>query len=254
MPMPRMPAQLATPQALSMTREHWIAAAVLGGLRKATKDPSRRPDHDRGRKRNILNDIDGAIGELVVLRHLEGLGGRVRHILFSPDGSVDRPDFALEFEGCVWRLEAKAHCIGQGRRRFLINDEAHERAKGRGTHFYVPVITAYGSAMAYVGRAIDVAHVDSWNKGKLRPDGDPARMLDIKDTIQQYFGAVDLDELGRDAKVVSKEELQAVASEAGRRLDEFVSKGWDLCAMSSAQIVSLLTGWVRQSRAVPPAP
>src|SRR4051812_23312573 len=78
----------ATPRELSITSTTWAAAAFIGGLRTASNEEGRRRFQDRGALINAFVDLQGVIGELLVLSELETAapGWSVAHGLLHWDG------------------------------------------------------------------------------------------------------------------------------------------------------------------------
>src|SRR4051812_15519704 len=67
-------AQLGLPLRARLSADTWRAAAVLGRLRTLVNDRHRSSDRDRGQGKNLLNDLQGALGELIGLELLQRRG------------------------------------------------------------------------------------------------------------------------------------------------------------------------------------
>jgi len=83
---------------IPLTRADWIAATVIAALRRSLNDAIRASHRDRGRQKNLLADLDGAIGELVALKRIEQAypGCRVTYTAVSWDGPVNDVDAAVD--------------------------------------------------------------------------------------------------------------------------------------------------------------
>lgn len=62
---------IGQPRTIAVSRELWLAAAVLGGLRQAVNDTLRSRHRDRGDTKNALGDMQGCFGELFLASLLE---------------------------------------------------------------------------------------------------------------------------------------------------------------------------------------
>src|SRR5688500_5757443 len=119
---------LLEPTGFPLDARTWRAAGVLAGLRRATNETTRGGDRDRGERKNIANDLLGAVTELTALRACEEIEGvTVEHSLLDVRGPVDhRTDLTLVRRSRL-PLETKGHFL-DGRKRFLaVNYRAHAR-------------------------------------------------------------------------------------------------------------------------------
>jgi hypothetical protein len=180
---------LIGPQCVAVDESVWQAAAVLAGLRRATNEPHRARDRDRGGVINRHNDLLGAFTELVALGVCEQLPDvQVQHALLDLAGSVDDVDLVLTRRSTL-KLEAKGHFFGPGKTRLAINKRAHDRSVSRGAHGYLPIFTVPGSARVFVGRIFPIAEVDSWNVEMLGRHRDPARTTPLGAAVTAVVGA-----------------------------------------------------------------
>lgn len=187
---------------LEVTREDWIAAAVIGGLRTGSNDGHRVAEQDRGRDGNPLVDLQGVLGELLVMRLLGEL---------FPTASLDAelltwgaggsPNLQLHADATLGEgeeslsLEAKCHLhsdgdpvTGKGRKRlFLINEIAHTRSVARGAAGFLPILTLLASSLAVVGRLVLVEEVADWEVTRPRAGGAPARTIKLEAMCERYF-------------------------------------------------------------------
>ena len=172
----------------TLTQTDWRAAGVLAGLRRATNEGIRAADRDRGQDKNILNDILGALTELLALHACEELPGvLVQHSLLDLSGPIrDATDLVLVRRRRML-LETKGHFLDQGKRYLAVNVRAHDRSRRRGAEGYVPVVSALGARGAVTGRVIPVGALDSWDVRRLGQHPDPARVLPIDAAVETYF-------------------------------------------------------------------
>src|SRR5262249_48377272 len=120
--------QLGLPRKIELSAALWAAAAVLGRLRTLVNDNYRRKVRDRGMAKNILNDLQGALGELVGLELLNrgGISARAQGLL-DLGGSVNRPDLVAA-AGLPVPLDVKCHFDEPRKRLFLVNEKARLRS------------------------------------------------------------------------------------------------------------------------------
>ena len=189
----------------------WGAAAYLGGLRTASNDARRRVDQDRGSLGNLVVDLQGVLGELIMLRASTDLDGwTAHHTLFDSAGGgsatvssavdvalsspqqrvtartlrgttlpdVNRP--AREF-----RVEAKCHLdlsqplIEAGQRPkadFAVNRKAVLDSMVVGADAVVCVVAAPGHDIAVRGRMLPIGDVLEWEVVDYRADNLALRM------------------------------------------------------------------------------
>lgn len=180
--------QLAAPRTIRLSGNHWRAAARLAGLRKGVNDGQRSEHRSRGEGKNLLNDLQGAIGEIVALMAVEACGARgVQHHPISFEAHVDDVDLRLADAGGVVGLEAKCLLVENGKRRFLVNKKAHERSVARGAVGFIPVLTAEGAPQALVGRVVPVHELERWAVVDFGY-GDPAYSLPLREACRSLFG------------------------------------------------------------------
>jgi hypothetical protein len=181
-------ANLAMPVQLRLREDIWLAAAALAGLRKAVNDPIRGQNRSRGAAKNVLNDIQGAIGELLALQRVSEVASieRVEHNLLSLSSPIDDVDVIIGEGEHSLPLEAKCLLMEQRKRLFLVNQIAHQRSLARKAQGYIPILTSPGSSTAFVGALIPVAEIDKWPVHQFQY-GDPAYGLDLPSFTARYF-------------------------------------------------------------------
>ena len=152
------------PSCLPLSKKHWRTALVIAYLRKLVNDPIRARHRDRGEQKNILNDLQGSIGELaaIVAAENETLIESTQHDLLSFSGPVDDVDLIACTVDRDFRIEAKCLLMQGNKRLFLVNQVAHERSLARHATGYLPVITSTAAPVAFIGRLIPAEELDSW--------------------------------------------------------------------------------------------
>lgn len=180
--------RLRLPRRIQLSRELWIAASVLGLLRTVINDEHRQAIRDRGAANNLLNDLQGSLGELVGLELLDraGLGVGARGLL-DLNGSVDRPDLVVDTAPQVL-LDVKCHFDKPNKRLFLINEKARIRSISRGVVAFLPVVTAALCRYAIVGAPIPVEQLNEWKLEIVGKYGDPSRQLSLPALDQKFLG------------------------------------------------------------------
>ena len=129
---------LRLPRSVGLSSGTWVAAAVLGLLRTAVNDSHRRTVRDRGKTKNVLTDLQGALGELVGLELLDRAGlGQPTVGLLDLEGSVDLPDLVANTQPPV-SLDVKCHLDVEGKKLFLVNERARRRSVKRGVQAFLP--------------------------------------------------------------------------------------------------------------------
>jgi hypothetical protein len=206
-----------------LTRDVWLASAVLAGLRVAANDRFRSADRDRGREKNWLADIWGVIGEVVALRRVDELtGAPVHHHPIDFERSVDRVDLSIMLDDGALLLEAKAHLLQAGKVWFMVNRRAHTRSVRRGAVGYVPVLTALGGRRALVGPMLTIQQVDAWDAPAVRLD-DPAIGASLGQMCREHFALAqsEAEALVDRAALADEAELRSMAADAGGRVDQW---------------------------------
>jgi hypothetical protein len=230
------------PRDLTLTNELWLAAAALAGLRVAVNDPSRRPNRDSGPEGNALNDLVGALSELIALRAIEGLGPtRLAHNLLDLHHAVDDVDLTAEFHGSSLQLEVKGHFHDSRKRYFLVNEQAQARSRRRDAQGHLPVVTRLLHDRARVGQVIRIDEIERppWQPPRrFGARDDPAWSLPLKAMTDRYLGGV-LIPPGRPVRV-TRQQLDLVHERAQAALPRLRSSGFSLRGLPAAQIVRVL--------------
>lgn len=238
---------LGKPTSIALDRGLWEAAAVLGGLRKATNESIRSRERDRGARGNMLNDLEGAVSELAALKHITGIlpsGARVAHRLLSLAGPVDESDMELIGPELGIRLEVKGLLAEDRKKRFLINCRAFERSKERGANGYLPLITSSGASTAYVGSVVDMREVEAWRVEDLGY-GDPARSVPLGEFAAAHMGVAE-DEMRRSLRRSEGSaarwngDLARLFVKAEAALCDLKRKGFSIDGMPLEQLVASL--------------
>jgi hypothetical protein len=175
------------PTDLNLTSGDWRAAAALGALRMAVNDGQRHARRDRGQALNILNDLIGAIGEIICLAYLEELGANdIKHQSLNLQHSVDDVDFRFHYQARPYAVEVKCELLEPRKSRFLINEIALTRSKARGAQVFIPIISSVGSSICYVGKSIPLEDIEGWPIEQFQY-GDPACSKRLFEVVPIYF-------------------------------------------------------------------
>jgi len=181
---------LDAPAEMKLDRSFWVAAAAVAVLRKAVNDPFRQEHRSRGEAKNLLNDLEGAAGELAALKHFGGFTGsdlEVTHDILSLHGPVDEVDFRIEEPDGITLMEVKALLVESGKGLFLINREAFGKSRRRGAQGYLPVLSSEGSGLALLGTLLTMDQVGKWREYDFGY-GDPAVGVPLGQLTQANFG------------------------------------------------------------------
>lgn len=242
--------RLGLPRAIRVSASTWTASAVLGLLRTSVNDGFRAEDRDRGHRKNVLNDLQGSLGELLGLFLLDraelpaAAGG-----LLDLEGSVDLPDLAVEAEPPMY-LDVKCHLDEPGKHLFLVNERARRRSVGRGVAGYLPIAAAAGRERALVGRLIPADLVAGWKLGVLGAHRDAARQLPLPELAAKFFeaGHVRWGQRGQwGAEVVAPDFLRALTAQVNARmLSQLRAEGFTLEGLTAAQARDRLLSLIRK--------
>lgn len=213
--------RLGLPRAIRVSASTWTAAAVLGLLRTDVNDSFRSGDRDRGHRKNILNDLQGSLGELLgqLLLDRAGLPAAAGGLL-DLEGSVDLPDLVVGTDPPIF-LDVKCHLDEPAKRLFLVNERARLRSVRRGVAGYLPIVAAVGRDRALVGRIIPNEVVASWKVGVLGAHHDAARQLPLPELAVKYLDVQDMrwGQPGRwGAEVVPPDFLRALPARVNTQL------------------------------------
>lgn len=238
---------------VEVSRDEWIAAAVIAGLRTASNE-DRKEHRSRGEEKNALNDIQGVIGELIALNALERVHGgeNVAHSILHWDGGAgkvqDDVDLVLTIPGHgTLRFESKCHLDEPSKKMLLVNRLAHERSTRRGSQGYIPIIGSLGRERAHLGHLIHQEELDHWPP---RDYGykDIALGRPLKEVSMELFG-VSWRELKASLhsadEIASERTLRRVARGAERRFDELRASAFDLSGLSCKSLVKVARGQAR---------
>ena len=246
-----------------LSPQTWLAATTVAILRKKVNDGRRADIRDRGEDKNLLNDLNGAAGELVFLRLLEREGAtNIEHDLLNFGGPVNDVDFKAIIMGRRELFEVKCLLMSffgaaPQKEWFLINEKAHQRSMKRGAPFYVPVLSKKYGGWAYVGKPISQAELESeaWTVRNFGEHEDPAIAQPLSVFMRPHFGKffpAMSQELEKDVWDGKEAERLLVAS-AGRIFEvanERLADG--IKNISAAEVVSAMLAVLKE--AVPELP
>lgn len=252
-------ALLANPRRIDADRDLWKLAALVAGLRTASNDPKRHERRDRGKLGNLVNDLQGALGELALLRELQAAlpGWQVSHHLIDWDGGassavkaasdlrltrpatdapvralrgVTQKTFALKRPTLTVLLDAKSHLhltfeLQQAGLRpksdVAINRAATLVSLERGSAGVLEVLASPGRSTAWISRLVPLADILCWELVDYRSD-DIALAAPLRSVATDLWGASwrRLErQLEADQPVITLKVLQAIYIGAITRFD-----------------------------------
>lgn len=233
---------LGSPRRLRLTAATWEAAAVIAGLRVAVNDRFRASDRDRGEPKNLLADITGSIGELVALRRLnEETSGQVEHHPIDFGSSVDAADLVVAASDGSVLLETKTHLDAPGKHWLMVNERARDRSERRGAVGYVPVLSALGGDLAWVGKLVTIAELHGWGPPD-KPLRDSAVGLTLTEVAPTYFASTwpVLREELRPGSAVGEDRLKEIFAEARGSLEAWEARLPPLGSLTATQVVEAI--------------
>ena len=237
-----------------LTRDFWIAACSIAWLRRAVNDRFRQLARDRGDDKNLLNDVQGVVGELASIAKAQSADdvSEVVHDLVSLEGPVDDVDLKAKTSGGELRLESKCLIWQPRKKLFVINDIAHKRSHRRGATGYLPVLTSEGSSIAIVGPVFPLDELNNWYRYPFQY-GDPALGLPLVEFCDRYLATpwrVIREQLESSERAVPDiATLAALVAPAADRIEDVVRKGLLGDGTGSARdIVKLLASTVGPDR------
>jgi hypothetical protein len=252
-------ALLATPRRLNADRELWKLAALIAGLRTASNDPKRHERRDRGKLGNLINDLQGALAELALLRDLQAAlpAWHVAHHLIDWDGGassavkaasdlrltlpatdapvralpgVTQSTLSLQRPALTMLLDAKSHLhltfeLQQAglkpKSDVAINRAAALASIQRGSAGILEVLASPGRPTAWISRLVPLADILCWELVDYRSD-DIALAAPLKSVAADLWGASWSRlkrQLETDEPVITLQVLQAIYTGAITRFD-----------------------------------
>ena len=270
----------ANPRRIEADRELWKLAALIAGVRTASNDATRNVRRDRGRLGNLVNDLQGALGELALLRELQAAlpGWVITHHLIDWQGgsssaikdasdlrltrpAIDAPVRALrgvtlkttslERPTLTVLLDAKSHLhltpeLRQAglkpKHDVAINRAAAVMSLARGSAGVLEVLAAPGRATAWISRMVPLADILCWELIDYRSD-DIALAAPLRIVAPILWGRPWdqlTHELETDEAVITLSVLQAIYIGAIARFDSLRST-LDVADLSYAEIAATAT-------------
>lgn len=174
---------------IDITHDTWATAVAIALMRVGANDAIRVQRRDRGASKNFLNDLQGAVGEIISILHIEKQcpDASVRHDLTNFDGPVDDVDLIVdEAGGAQHRIESKCLLCEPSKKFFLINQTAHQRSEERHATSYLPVLARLGWGTAVVAPLLSINEVNRWEIREFGY-GDPARAMLLPAFSQNYI-------------------------------------------------------------------
>lgn len=239
--------QLDEPKSISLTRDHWRAAALLAGLRKGVNDNQRSAHRSRGEVKNLLNDLQGVLGELVALIALEESGDNIKSIHHNPidfDTHIDDVDLVANSQENEYRIESKCLLVESNKSLFLVNQTAHNRSIDRNAQGYIPVLSVEGGREALVGSFTTTGEVSDWDEMDFGY-GDPALGVNLSDYCPEKWGVTENQirqrlEPQRGHYGTVEAEYSGIARCAAGRIQHYSRELPSLGGLSSKQMITAL--------------
>jgi hypothetical protein len=210
---------------VAITRSDWVLAASIAGLRSGSNQPYRTKGQHRGEAQNFVGDLQGALGEILLLRELRAVvfGGEIRHCLYVPGsgGSAEvsnsadvrwvHPatplqvrDFYADDRVVENRtelrppldvpLEAKCHLHTAGewglpsKKLFAVNFGAVRDSHVKvGAPGFIPWLTRPGAPFARRGRLVPLVAALTWKVQQFQPARDTALVVKLHDFCPTAF-------------------------------------------------------------------
>ncbi|HKG38390.1 MAG TPA: hypothetical protein VKB25_05320 [Conexibacter sp.] len=229
---------------VEISRDEWLATAVIAGLRVASNQ-ARAPHRSRGAQKNLLNDIQGVAGELLAIRILEAEygAGQVEHAILHWSGGTgevqEKVDIVIRHRSWRIRLEGKCHLDEDNKRMFLVNRTAHQRSAARGAVGYLPVLGVLGRATARVGRLVEHAELDGWEPHNYGYD-DVALRRPLREVAPEIFAA-EWEELRASLRsspeAAGGDTIRGLARGAMNRFEELRGSSFELAGLAHTELI-----------------
>jgi hypothetical protein len=245
------------PHEIEADRDLWVVAALIAGIRTASN--SRRASRrNRGGLGNLVNDLQGTLGELALLRELEGLAGwgASHHLVDWAGGASEATKSASDLRleraaeamtirntsGAVLprapigrpamqvTLDAKSHLHAtpelraagaKPKRDLAINHGAALMSLARGSRGVLEVLAAPGRVAAWVSRLLPLEDVLCWDLVDYGY-GDPALAAPLLSVAPGLWGAPwkQLEQqLEASKQVITLDTLRRIHAGAIKRFD-----------------------------------
>lgn len=190
----------ARPRRLPVTGDDWQTAARLGLERVEANNATRTATQTRPMEKQVLQDVLGALAELVVVLACARVGCDHDTTLWDDTGGVASQaasDVVIRHSENEFKYDVKCHMALTAEQRrhlgvrqkfdFAVNVRSLDKAARRGTEFLLPVLAAPGGRSVLLGRALLVGKV----RGLPQRDygyGDPAYATPMQKIALKLFG------------------------------------------------------------------
>lgn len=186
---------------IDITPELWAYSALIGEARRRSNENKRNKQRDRGKEKNIHNDLIGTAGELLAYKYFSHLmsdnskrnfvadlvrveGGAVMN---GADIILDR----LPQKDVFLRLDIKTFDCEPNKRFFAINSQKHRKLNGNCDGYICFLIPKLGKEAAVVNY-VPYDDVNNWTEKSLGGYGDPSRNININKFQNSYFNTGNL--------------------------------------------------------------
>jgi hypothetical protein len=201
----------------------WACAVLLGDARVISNEKHRSDEANRGKEGNRAVDLDGSLGEFLLLRMVRKLPqsetaqAYMRNHIFIPGGGRDAvgPDLLFEEDGQPTGIDVETFDCAKNKHFFAINNKKHTKLAGQCVGYMGLICSPYGRR-AYITKLIPYDHVSTWPVDLLKKndEGSASRNFPIEDAMGLYCSEeYSLEESRRDT--YRKEHILALARQHG---------------------------------------
>ncbi|MCS0116539.1 hypothetical protein NDJ00_20430 [Vibrio parahaemolyticus] len=177
---------------IKISAEQWALAALIGEARRRSNEHRRNASRDRGRDKNILNDLMGSIGELVAIKWFSQYLSKNEKInslqnMFSLGGGSKHSyaDLYLDNHPGQLSVDVKTFDCSPNKRFFAINQKKHMKLLGH-CDGYACLLLPRLSHQAVFIPFVPYNDVSKWELRSLGGYGDPSYNIPISKFIKMY--------------------------------------------------------------------
>lgn len=177
---------------VKISAEQWALAALIGEARRRSNENKRNISRDRGRDKNILNDLMGSIGELIAIKWFGQYLSNDEKInaiknMFSLGGGSKHTyaDLFLDNHPGRLRIDVKTFDCAPNKRFFAINKKKHMKLLGQCDGYACLLLPRLSHQAAFIP-FVPYDDVSKWELKSLGGYGDPSHNIAITEFIKKY--------------------------------------------------------------------